>query len=350
MFINRFFNKLNKPKDNRVAYTSLVQDNTINKNTAFFRNGFLYDVKPRNKEISLYDDRGIAYSAKFIVSDGISYNLECKDSIAKIMTPTFCNSNGDTVGSLDYILRMCASNLRNEGKNELSICVLQKAIEIMPYSGLIWKTDDYLRIVSWLYEDGRFEDGDRYKKYILNNKKFKNADISYFAKEKFRTLTTQTDLIAFCSYSGCICETCAKYAGRVYSVSGKDKRFPKLPPHLKECGCFHVGCNSGASKYWEGDPIIHKGKHVLAYQSSMRPYFDDRTNEEKKLYLENQKRLPKDPLIHLTNKKEYYQIKYTLPDVAPKSLSGYVRMKNLNSDNFQKIKKIAQNNGIVFSE
>lgn len=47
------------------------------------------------------------------------------------------------------------------------------------------------------------------------------------------------------------------------------------------------------------------------------------------------------------NEREYYRIKYTIPEIAPKSLSGYTRMKNTKSKNFIKIADAAKQAGIV---
>lgn len=47
------------------------------------------------------------------------------------------------------------------------------------------------------------------------------------------------------------------------------------------------------------------------------------------------------------NEREYYRIKYTIPEIAPKSLSGYTRMKNIKSEKFMKIVDAAKQAGIV---
>ena len=39
-----------------------------------------------------------------------------------------------------------------------------------------------------------------------------------------------------------------------------------------------------------------------------------------------------------------------LPRIAPKSLNGYSRMKNSNSKNFQKIRKMAMEKGLEFAD
>lgn len=44
--------------------------------------------------------------------------------------------------------------------------------------------------------------------------------------------------------------------------------------------------------------------------------------------------------------REFYRIKYLLPEIAPKSISGYTRMKRSNSENFKKLAFAAKNAGI----
>lgn len=39
----------------------------------------------------------------------------------------------------------------------------------------------------------------------------------------------------------------------------------------------------------------------------------------------------------MKNRTDFEWIKNNLPEIAPKSLSGYVRSKNANSSNFQKL-------------
>lgn len=67
---------------------------------------------------------------------------------------------------MNYILRMCAGNLRSAGNNEQSVLVLWKAVQLMPHSGIGWSEKDYLKLAAWLYEDGRIADGDRVERYI----------------------------------------------------------------------------------------------------------------------------------------------------------------------------------------
>ena len=52
---------------------------------------------------------------------------------------------------------------------------------------------------------------------------------------------------------------------------------------------------------------------------------------------------------YLIRKKEYQWICDNLPNLAPKSMGGYTRMKNLNSEKYQTIKKIAAEKGKILS-
>ena len=72
----------------------LVEEMANDDYYAYFKNGVLYDVKPRNKKISLCDDRQIAYNARYIISDGILYDLKDATSIPKIPIPVYKQKKG----------------------------------------------------------------------------------------------------------------------------------------------------------------------------------------------------------------------------------------------------------------
>lgn len=91
---------------------------------------------------------------------------------------------------------------------------------------------------------------------------------------------------------------------------------------------------------------------IVAY--SNRPYVDDRTEEEKQnYYIERMNKLGQQPLIirdpDLT-RIIYRRLKQLLPDDVPKSASGFFRMRNANSKNYQALVKKAEAAGFVFPE
>lgn len=138
-----------------------------------------------------------------------------------------------------------------------------------------------------------------------------------------------------------LCPYCSIYNDRVYSKSGRDRRFPSfslLPNDLKVINCPKCNTFLGFSNYYDLDM---DGSLKKIIKDSNRPFKDLRTKEEKEYY--------KSEVAKKTNAKlaqeEYLWLCQNLPDLAPKSLSGYTRMKNSKSTNYQKIISAANEAG-----
>ena len=67
------------------------------------------------------------------------------------------------------------------------------------------------------------------------------------------------------------CKICATYQDRVYSISGKDKRFPKLPDTVFLYGGFHEGCRLNFFPFTYGISTMASGKRD-AVKWSNRPF------------------------------------------------------------------------------
>lgn len=166
--------------------------------------------------------------------------------------------------------------------------------------------------------------------------------------QKVRAKTHGCDLVV----STCTqyhCSECSKYINRVYSRSGKDGRFPRLPDyiehHADHCGITLYPFTYGASimsDIYTGRALTNS--QVIEY--SNRPYTDVRPAKWKEGYRKLEAKA--------NNKKncedEYKLICQKLPDIAPKSQAGYTRMKKSNSENFKKIAEAAHQVGIVIHE
>ena len=341
---------------------------------AYFKNGVLFNVKPRNKKVSLHDDRQIAYDAQFIVLNNIKYDLEDATDIKNIVVPHYDdNVMHDMIFDLAYILKM---RLGKEERPHLAVPLAYKTANIMLASTLGWMKKDYYRVVIQLWSIGEFAYGD----YLLQELKLRlpyvAADDEYSvyhddAFEKALNLATQlnTDYLEI-PHQLATCEKCALYQNRVYCVSGKDKRFPKLPHFNKKnntlnCSfCLHYT----PFVYYKGRTIT---KYLLdengmvteleldAINHSNRPFVDDRTPPEKQRYLEwkqhNDKRLDYESRYYDRNTWvekhhscfEYYEIVNKLGEKAPKSFDGYMKMKRGNTANYQKLVVLAEEQGIV---
>lgn len=316
------------------------------KNIAFFdKNGILTDVFPRDKNISLYDNRQVAYSADYLVMNNIIYDLHNASDVEKIELPEFI-FNGDVTSGIEYIMYM---HRGNEDNPDLELAIINKTFDLMVNSEWWYTEKNFVTLAICLMKIDRFDKADE----------LYNKAMEYLSQKRYNSFHERIqghDLIV-CSYHENTCEICSKYQGRVYSVSGKDKRFPKLPDVVLQYQGFHPGCRHTFFPYYypytntvEKYVLNETGEYVKkeydAVEYSNRPFIDDRTEEEKRKYIERLQK-EKNPYDYNYAKehylkrqaclKEYNLILEHLPECAPKSYSGYARMKTMNTKNFQNI-------------
>ena len=335
---------------------------------AYFKNGILYNVNPRNRSIPLYEDRQTAYNARYIISDNIRYDLENAEYIKNMHIPNFPYNRGISTPTmnLDYILKM---RLGVENRPILAIPLAYKVANLMMASGIGWTKKDYYRVVIQLWSIGEvnYADGllEQLKKYVpaINQK----DEAKYYYNNSFDEALRyakeiKSDYIQI-GHSGSVCSQCAPFQNRIYSISGNDKRFPKLPEFIKKNHGLHCNISIYSILYYNGFTItqyIYKpngevmSKEVDSIKYSNRPFVDDRSDFEKQncenWKLKNDKR--KEAEDNYFNRQswidkynehlEYQQIVDILGDKAPKSYSGYKRMKKSNSPNYQKILKLLE--------
>lgn len=131
-------------------------------------------------------------------------------------------------------------------------------------------------------------------------------------------------------------EKTAIYRGRIYSISGQDTRFPKLPKDI-----FNTEISFYPFVYGASDPLYCKpGREI---QFSNRPFEDDRSSKEKAEY----DKLLKKHIENTKCEKDYEWICENLPDTAPKSIGGYKRMVTSNSQNFKVLVAKAKEKGYI---
>lgn len=155
--------------------------------------------------------------------------------------------------------------------------------------------------------------------------------------DKFKTLAKQcielnTDLIEMTEHHP-TCAECAKYQGRVYSISGKSKKFPPIPDIIRKKGEIHSGCRHDFYPFFEGISTPAHHKNIVEYSNS--PFIDNRSEAEITEYENN--KLQQADLDR--DRAEYEKIISNLPDEAPKSFAGYRKMKNYKSENYLKLKE-----------
>ena len=130
------------------------------------------------------------------------YDFETLEGIQNIPIPKYKPLQGmsSPVNNVEYILQKKATEHKKNGRMDLAIACLRKANEIFPYSNFAWLEKDYMRLVEYLKLNRQFEEARKEEQKI---------------KEMFQ-------------YSRAIFE-----GKRIFSIDGKDKRFPMLPDCIK---------------------------------------------------------------------------------------------------------------------
>lgn len=126
---------------------------------AFFKDGILYSVSPRNNDISLYEDRGTAYKADLIVSDGIIYDLHNILSVRAIKIPV-AKFDENVVFNLSYIMKIRCGVVDDAA---LIPTFVKKTLELMRCSKVGWRSRDYFQVLRNFYRFGLFDYGDAFE-------------------------------------------------------------------------------------------------------------------------------------------------------------------------------------------
>lgn len=136
-----------------------------------------------------------------------------------------------------------------------------------------------------------------------------------------------------------LCPKCSIYNRRVFSLYGKYKQFPILPSYLYQKKCPQCNSSIGFCHYFPGI----NGNLPEDISFSNRPFIDSRTPEEIAHWNAGIEK------SEFNNKvaQDYLWITKNLPEIAPKSISGYKRMISSNSSNYHKIKSAAAEKGYI---
>ncbi len=127
------------------------------------------------------------------------------------------------------------------------------------------------------------------------------------------------------------CEKCARLQGRVYSISGNDKRLPSLAtafPGLKYMN-VHPNCRHSVHPWVES---LHTDDEVRSeITKSNKPFDDARSEDEKELYTQQQL----DAKQMRQDRYQYERYKARLGDDAPKGFHAFRKIKNENKEHWQ---------------
>ncbi len=275
----------------------------------------------------------------------VPVDLESFEGIARIPVKKFeCQPNdGETYAyySIEYVLQRKATQHKKRGDLDLAIECLRKANEIMLLDGdgMVYSQKDYLRLAQYLKLANKFEEAREVEeRYAFLPDEQANE---FHTRQLERAKIIGTDLVEVTTITPERCCTeCYKNQNRIFSLSGNDKRFPKMPKYLLEgecCGLNYYPFTYGVN-YMNGD-AGQEIKDVIGH--SNRPFVDDRTDEQKQAYED----YIKEKKQEIIDRKDYDFLVEHLPEIAPKSFGGYRRMRGAKTTNFMKLVDEAMKSG-----
>lgn len=296
--------------------------------TSYFENGLLIKVTPEGKH---------QYESRYIITGGYKYDMLIKKHVELLPIPKF-NQEGSfpsVTKSEDYILRMIAGNVRKTN-HEQSIIILEKACDMMLASNIGWQQKDFMRLVTWMLQDGRVEESIKYRKLI--KEKVHVIDSSDMIKAAIRDASLmKTDLICVTPHKSCS-EIESKLSGRIYSISGKDKRFPPMPEFPKDFKCGIYPFIYGINIFH--DSSMNKIEDVIGY--SNRPFIDERTEQEKLVYQQFIDKQIMEQENYLDGDR-YYALKALHPDLCPKSRYAFSKLSVEDHDKYLSLVELVKN-------
>ncbi len=282
-----------------------------------------------------------------------------------------CPKTNGVTGEVYYYLRHKAYEHEKAGRISLAIACMQKSSALVMANESLVKSE-YYPLIKILARNGYVTEAQSEKEKIDTN--LQKLEIKWHDRTIKQLLGDLeqfgTDLVIMSVHS-CSCSECAKYQGRVYSVYGRDHRFPKVPNFFYRAECVHSGCGHTFSPYIHGvndpdleytlsvHPLKNKeyGRNIITF--SNRPFVDDRTEDAKAeatAFMEKhavqvaQDQYTEDHMIEYEYKKylDSCTVKWlqeNIPDKAPKNVTGFRRMKTQNTKNYQALKQFAAEHG-----
>lgn len=131
------------------------------------------------------------------------------------------------------------------------------------------------------------------------------------------------------------CEACAVLQGRVYSISGRDKRFPPLsrafPSGYRN---VHPNCRHVMTYWIEEMQSTEEIRAALARSNA--PFTDNRSDEEIALYSKQQA----DSRRMRADRSQFERYRQRLGEDAPKSFHTFRRIKNADGQKWKEMQSL----------
>ncbi|MBE6862814.1 MAG: hypothetical protein E7497_07975 [Ruminococcus sp.] len=134
------------------------------------------------------------------------------------------------------------------------------------------------------------------------------------------------------------CGVCAQLQGRVYSISGKDKRFPPLSRAFQS-GYRNVHPNCRHVMTYFVEEMQTPEEMDAAIRKSNMPFEDNRSADEKALYSQQQA----DSRRMRADRSQFERYRARLGDDAPKTFSQFRKLKKQGGEKWEQLQEKYKN-------
>lgn len=183
------------------------------------------------------------------------YDMDSLDGINSIPVPAKNYNTGDpTKDCIYYVLQRKATEHKKNGRMDLAIACLRKSNELSDYEQRpLLLEKEYLRLIKYISQTGDFALAEQEEQKIYErHPEFKDRRVSNLIRIKDalkKNKEWKEDLVLVKTPPSC--PVCGKYNKKIYSISGKNKKYPKLPVEISQLGGFCHSCYLGIHTYFE---------------------------------------------------------------------------------------------------
>ena len=184
------------------------------------------------------------------------YDMDTLEGINAIPVPAKNYNTGDDLQDcIYYVLQRKATEHKKAGRMDCAIACLRKSNELSDYEDRPLLTQkEYLRLVKYIELSGdRALAQEELNRIYDRHPEFLDKRISNLVRIKAalkRNKEWKNDFLFITT--SCRCPICSQYDRKVYSISGKSRKYPKLPSEIKNNGCFCPNCIIGISTFFDG--------------------------------------------------------------------------------------------------
>lgn len=292
--------------------------------------------------IPIYSYSGNYYISTNYIIDGKYYNLCNINDIISIPNNIVRDDNCDLTKQIEYLLYMASGVLDDNNMLLQSIECLRKSNHLKVLSHFEYSYKDYMRVCIKLVENGMFKEAEIEREYWKSIKPDLFSRKLYQLKSIHKAIAaamyTNTDLLVMTSHSSS-CALCSKFENIVFSISGTNKKYPKLPETVKKIGAIHVGCQHIFFPFYDDIESVSQDVETL------NKYVDELDSQD----IDYDSMFAKYDIDHqYEDRIEYYKLFYKYPELAPKSFNAYRRMKNNKTTGYLSIIEKLKAIDIVF--